>query len=152
MTLTATNNVGSSSQQLTVVVSEAPAITSPAQAVFVVGSPGSFTVATTGYPDPAITASPLPPGLSLTDNGDGTATLAGTPTGTPGTTTTTLTVENDVGKQEQQLAVVVRAVPAFTNAGATTFDVGVAGSFVIRATGSPTPSITTGDALPPGLT
>jgi hypothetical protein len=58
-----------------------PTITSAASATSIVGTAFSFTVDTTGAPTPAITESgALPAGLSLTDNGNGTATLAGTST------------------------------------------------------------------------
>ena len=42
---------------------------------------GSFSVTTSGLPVPEVsTDDTLPEGLTLIDNGDGTATLAGTPT------------------------------------------------------------------------
>ena len=48
-----------------------------AGATLTVGSPGSLDVATTGSPTPSLTlGAPLPSGLSLTDHGDGTATIA----------------------------------------------------------------------------
>jgi hypothetical protein len=71
----------------TVTVNAPPAITSAASTTFTVGSAGSFTVTTSpGYPATAPTISrtgALPSGVTFTDNGDGTATLAGTPD--PGT-------------------------------------------------------------------
>lgn len=151
LTVRAANGLGTGTQQLTVVVSEAPAITSADQAVFVAGTPGTFTVATSGYPDPSITSGALPDGLTLTDNGDGTATLSGTPTGTPGTTTTTLTATNALGTDTQQLDVVVRAEPVITSAARASFDLGVAGSFTIRATGTPVPTLEVTGDLPAGL-
>lgn len=58
----------------------APTITSASSATFIVGVPGTFTVTTTGFPTPAVTATGARPGgVTFTDNGDGTATLAGTP-------------------------------------------------------------------------
>ena len=151
LTVKATNSVGSGTQQLSVEVSEPPSITSPDQAVFVTDSHGSFTIATSGFPDPSITSGALPAGLTLTDNGDGTATVAGTPTGNPTTTTTTVTATNAVGTDTQQLDVVVRAKPVITSATTASFDVGVAGSFVIAATGEPVPTIEATGPLPPGL-
>ena len=54
--------------------------TSAAATTFTAGSAGTFTVTTTGNPAPAITSSgALPAGVTFVDNGDGTATLAGTP-------------------------------------------------------------------------
>ena len=70
-----------------------PTITSADATTFVVGQVGSFTVTTTPGNDEngdglvALTESgPLPEDVTFTDNGDGTATLAGTPLdGTEGT-------------------------------------------------------------------
>ena len=57
-------------------------ITSADSATAVVGAPFSFTVTTTGVPLPSVTrqAGKLPKHVRLADNGDGTATIAGTPT------------------------------------------------------------------------
>jgi Bacterial Ig-like domain (group 3) len=67
----------------TLTVDQPPSITSGPTATFVVGSDGSFTVQATGFPGgPGISfteSGSLPMGVSFTDNGDGTATLAGTP-------------------------------------------------------------------------
>ena len=67
--------------------------TSAVTTTFMVGAPGTFTVTTVGYPAPAITSSgALPAGVTFVDNGDGTATLGGTPAGgTGGTYTLTFT-------------------------------------------------------------
>ncbi len=59
---------------------EAPAITSADSTTFVAGMPGSFTVTATGVPTPGIDLDgALPAGVTFTDHGDGTASLAGTP-------------------------------------------------------------------------
>ncbi|MGO8900862.1 MAG: IPT/TIG domain-containing protein [Isosphaeraceae bacterium] len=87
-----------------------PAITSLSSTTFTVGSPGTFTVTTTGFP---ITSPPmltetgaLPTGVTsvtFVDNHDGTATLAGTPpTGTAGTYPLTITATNSVGQSATQ--------------------------------------------------
>jgi hypothetical protein len=56
-------------------------ITSAPSATFALGSPGSFTVTTSGTPTPTLTRTgALPAGVTFVDNYDGTATLAGTPT------------------------------------------------------------------------
>ena len=58
----------------------APGITTADHTTFVVGSAGTFTVTTTGLPTAALSdTGALPTGVTFTDNGDGTATLAGTP-------------------------------------------------------------------------
>ena len=59
---------------------QAPAITSAASATFTVGQAGSFTVTTKGFPAAALSESgALPSGVTFIDNGNGTATLSGTP-------------------------------------------------------------------------
>ena len=56
-----------------------PAITSADSASAITGEPFSFTVTTSG-PTAALTLSgALPPTFTFTDNGDGTATIAGNP-------------------------------------------------------------------------
>lgn len=58
----------------------APTITSASTATFPLNEASSFTVTTTGLPTPTLSISgTLPEGLSFTDNGDGTATITGTP-------------------------------------------------------------------------
>jgi predicted outer membrane repeat protein len=62
------------------VVSQAKAITSAESAATTVRTSFSFTVTTTGSPVPRITKTgSLPKYVKLTDNGDGTATISGTP-------------------------------------------------------------------------
>ena len=58
----------------------APAITSAASTSFIEGTAGSFTITATGRPTPALSETgALPSGVTFVDNGDGTATLSGTP-------------------------------------------------------------------------
>jgi hypothetical protein len=66
------------SVQFNAVNNTAPSITSVAQATVVAGKPFSFAITTTGVPAPAITATPLPKGLKLVQDGNGTATITGT--------------------------------------------------------------------------
>jgi hypothetical protein len=74
-----------------------PAITSPNSVAFAAGAHASFTVATSGFPTPVLSEiGRLPAGLTFTDNGDGTATLAGTPT-TAGTFEFRVLAVNGVG-------------------------------------------------------
>ena len=57
-----------------------PVVTSPGSTIFVAGAPGSFTVTAAGQPAPSVEATgDLPDGITWTDHGNGTATLAGTP-------------------------------------------------------------------------
>lgn len=79
-----------------------------------------FTVETTGYPAARLTAaSPghqggrgLPPGISFTDNGDGTGTLSGTPGRlVPGTYPVVLTARNGHGSSSRTFTLTVAAGP-----------------------------------------
>ncbi len=156
--LAATNGYGSDQQTLTITVRQAPAITSAGAAAFTVGTQGSFSVLTTGSPTAAITESgALPPGVTFADNGDGTATLAGTPAaGASGSYPITITAANGVSPDAtQSFRLTVSsapAAPAITSAGAAAFTVGTQGSFSVLTTGSPTAAITESGALPPGVT
>jgi hypothetical protein len=82
ITFTAKNGVGSpATQAFTLSLDKAPAITSASSAAFATSVANSFTVTTTGYPTPSIhEAGKLPVGVTFVDNGNGTGTLAGTPT------------------------------------------------------------------------
>ncbi len=101
-TITAQNDFGSGvPQTFTLTVDEAPSITSLPATGFTIGTAGTFTV-TTGYDYPTATTlqetGTLPAGVTFTDNGDGTATLTGTPNaGTNGTYPITITADNGVG-------------------------------------------------------
>ena len=100
---------------LTLIVDQEPSITSGGQAGFTLGQPGSFTVTTTGYPAAALQVNGvLPDGLSVTDNGDGTATISGTPrrlTGGPATVSVEAT--NAAGSVTAPLAVTVSSGKAW---------------------------------------
>ena len=59
-----------------------PAITSATSTTFASGGIGSFTITASGSPAPALSESgTLPAGVTFLDNGNGTGTLAGTPSG-----------------------------------------------------------------------
>ncbi len=99
---------------------------------FTVGTAGSFTVTATGTPTPTLTETgALPSGVTFVNNGNGTATLSGTPAaGTGGSYAITITANNGVGTPAtQSLTLTVNQAPAITSANSTTFTVGTAGSF-----------------------
>jgi hypothetical protein len=81
ITVIATNGINPSAiKTLTLTVDQAPAITSGGRAGFTLGQPGSFTVTTTGLPSATLHVNgALPAGLTLSNHGDGTATISGTP-------------------------------------------------------------------------
>ena len=145
-------------QNFTLTVSQAPAITSPNNVTFTAGSAGSFTVTTGGYPIPAITQTgALPSGLTFVDNGDGTATLAGTAAaGTGGVYPITITAANGITPDaNQNFTLTIDQAPAITSANNTTFTVGNPGSFTVTTTGFPTGAsmaINETGVLPTGVT
>jgi hypothetical protein len=108
LTFTATNAVSSVTQSFTLTVNQAPAITSPATAAFTLGTAGTFTVTTTGYPISKLTETgTLPTGVTFTDNLNGTATLASTAATPAVSTTLTITATNTVSSTNQSLLLTV---------------------------------------------
>ena len=103
ISFTAENGVGAPVTQLfTLMVNQPPAITSANNATFTVGAAGSFTVDTTGFPNPSITETgALPTGVTFIDNGNGTGTLSGTP-GAAGSFSITFSAQNGVGSAVTQ--------------------------------------------------
>jgi hypothetical protein len=156
VTVTASNGVSpNATQSFTLTVDAAPAITSGAATTFTEGSAGTFTVTSTGNPTASLSKSgALPSGVTFTDNGDGTATLAGTPAfGTGGIHTLTITATNGVGSPaSQSFTLTIDSAPAFTSADHGSLVVGSAGSFTVTATGTPAPTVTESGTLPVGVT
>ncbi len=155
LTINASNGVTPDAQQpFTLTINAAPTITSVDHATFTVGSAGSFTVTTTGAPTALISETgPLPSGVTFTDNGDGTATLAGTPgPGTGGSYPLTITASNGVTPDAQQFfTLTVRTPPSIASADHTTFAVGAAGSFTVTTTGDSPMTVTETGPLPSGV-
>src|SRR5215831_20881106 len=130
-------------------------ITSPNTTAITVGTSGSFTVMTTGFPAAASTETgALPNGVTFKDNGNGTGTLSGTPAaGTVGTYPITFTAINGVGTAaSQSFTLTVNTAPVIASANSTTFTVGTLGTFSVTTTGTPTPSLTETGTLPGGVT
>ena len=164
ITITASNGVSSNAtQSFTLTVNAAPTaptITSGTSATFTAGTAGSFPVTSTGNPTAAITESgTLPSGVTLVDNGNGTATLAGTAAaGTAGSYPITITANNGVSPNATQSFTLTvnpaQAAPVITSAGSASFAVGTAGTFSVTTTGNPTAALsaTSSPALPSGVT
>ncbi len=156
MHLTATNGVGSpATQTLTVTVGQAPSITSADTVTFTVGTAGTFSVTTSGYPNPAISEPvTLPSTLTFTDNGDGTATLSGTPAnGTQGSYPFTITAANGVGTNATQSFLLDVSDPvSVSNPGPQTSTVGTAVSLQVNGSDAESLPLTySATGLPPGL-
>jgi len=153
ITITASNGVSpNATQSFTLTVDQAPAITSANHTTFTVGTFGTFQVIATGFPASTFNYSgSLPSGVNLSSSG----LLSGTPAaGTGGIYTITITASNGVSPNATQtFTLTVDQAPIITSANGATFQVGLAGSFQVMATGFPT-SITfsTGGPLPSGVT
>ena len=86
-------------------VDQPPRFTTTASKTTYVGQAFTFTVRTKAYPAPVITLASgvLPSGVTFTDLGNGTASLAGTPAaGTAGTYSVTITAANGIGSVATQ--------------------------------------------------
>ncbi len=120
----------------------------------------SIPVTVTGTPAPTVTASGLPPGVTLFGHPAAPSSwrLTGRVTA-PGEYTATLTADNGVG-EPAVTTVAFRAVepppgPSFTGPspdGPVTLLVGVPATIELVATGSPLPTVTVEGTLPAGLT
>ena len=145
-------------QNFTLTVNEAPTITSDNNTYFLVGNPGSFTVTTAGYPTATIDdgGATLPNGMTFVDNGDGTATISGTPAaGTGGDHLFTITASNGESPDASQaFTLTIGQAPVITSAPNTTFTVGVAGTFTVTTTGWYPPNLAAWppSQLPAGVT
>jgi hypothetical protein len=94
----------------------APTFKSAASASFAQHTKSSFTVCAPSLDDPAITVvGTLPPGVTLVDNGNGTATISGTPTGSTGSFPITITSTGDAGTATQAFTLTI--TPALAETG-----------------------------------
>src|ERR1700674_1428157 len=76
-----------------------PTIPTASSTAFVAGTDGSFTVVASGNPAPALSMSgALPAGVTFNNNGNGTATIGGTPAaGTAGNYPINIIAHNGIG-------------------------------------------------------
>lgn len=116
------------------------------------GSAFSFTVTTSGTPAPRLTRSGLlPVGVKFTDNGDGTATLAGTPRGRSGGVYPLTFYANGQGFARQSFTLTVNRAPGLRHIGTVRAAAGSPVSQMIEAKGYPAPSLAESGTLPAGL-
>jgi hypothetical protein len=164
-TITASNGVApDATQTFTLTVDEAPTVTSADTTTFGIGAPGTFTVTMAGFPSGAGASfsdggANLPTGVSFTDNGNGTATLAGIPAlGTLGSYPFTVTVSNGIGPNGTQNFVLVVANATTTTALSSPTNPSLVGqtvtliaavSVVAPSTGSPTGTVSFSDGGSP---
>jgi ferredoxin len=120
---------------------EALAITSASAATLTLGSAGTFTVTTTDcWPTPSLSdgGAALPSGVTFTDNGDGTASLAGTPSaGSGGTYAFTITARNGVTPDATQAFTLSVMSPTSLTATATPGATSYGTPVALSATGLP---------------
>jgi hypothetical protein len=156
LSITANNGVGSPDvEPYTITVNEAPSFTSAGTATFTTGIAGSLAVAAIGFPFPSLSVvGTLPAGVTFTDNGNGTASLAGTPSAaTGGVYHLTLQGSNGVGSAASQtFTLTVKQGPAITSPANETFTANSAGLFFVTTTGFPTPALSLTGTLPAGVT
>lgn len=106
----AQNTIASTTALLTVTVEQTPAFVTHGPLDFRVGELGSVDVRSVGFPAPSIGLDgDLPTGLGFVDNGDGTATIAGTPVDEQETGPVTLTAVNVVADASE--TVTIRVLP-----------------------------------------
>ena len=137
---------------------EVPAFTSATSTVFSVGTAGSFDITTSASPavsSISMTSGTLPTGVNFNDDGDGTATLSGTPAaGTGNAYSLTFSASNGIADNAtQNFTLTVNEAPAFASANSTTFTVAAYSIFNLAATGYPpisSISMTSG-SLPLGI-
>ena len=117
LTFRAHNGVGADAvQDFTLTAAQTPGIMSENHATFIPGSFGLFTVKATGIPTPALGRSgALPDGVTFVDNGNGTATLSGTPAaGTTGSYALMFTAHNGADSDATQDFTLTVTLSAFT--------------------------------------
>jgi DNA-binding beta-propeller fold protein YncE len=132
---------------------QAPTFTSGAATTAAFGTV-TFTVTTTGTPDPKITRTGrLPSGVKFTDHGGGTATISGIPANAAaGVYPLTLTARNKYGTATQAFTLTVTRAPAIQKIPTIRTRAGAALRLTIRATGYPAPALAESGPLPGGLT
>ncbi len=158
LTLTATSAAGTTTQAFTLTVTTAPTapyFTGPNSQDLQFGTPFSISYSSSGYPVPKFTKSgTLPAGVNLTDNGDGSATLSGTPTGSAiGAYSVTIIAKNLAGRFTQSLSLTVFKSPAFKSVPVKnlTASVGTAYSLTTTSSAYYTADIAESGGLPDGL-
>ena len=151
-----TNGYGTdATQSFSLVVDAPPAFSTGSSATFTASSSGSFTVSAVGYPSPSFSESGvLPSGVTFVDNGNGSATLSGTPgASSGGSYTFNIIASNTVANTTDSFTLTVDAAPVFTSPNTVSVNAGAAFSeTVTTADGYPVPTMATTTTLPSGVT
>ena len=143
-------------QSFTITVDQAAIITSKLKPLVHTGqtiTPPIEVATEYGFPTPTLTATGLPSGVTLQDNGDGTGDLVGTPGATSGGTyTVTVSATNVVGAVQKTFTLTDYQAPTLSNVPASeTVTPGTTITpIVVDYAGYPVPSVKAAD-LPKGL-
>ena len=153
LVFTASNSAGSPTQNFTLTVNEAAALTNSDSTTFTAGTNGSFQLMASGFPATytySNVGNALPNGLIL----DASGLLSGTPaTGTGGVYHLTFQVSNGIAPDGMQnFTLTVNEAPAITSDASATFTVGTAGTLTLSASGFPAPTFSETGPLPGGVT
>ena len=154
VTFTAKSSAGTTSQNFTLKVDEAAAITSASSTSGTAGLNLSFKVKTSGYPAATVSETGnLPSGVVFRAKSNGSATISGTPaSGTGGSYPLTITASNGMGSPStQDFVLTINQGPVFTSAPGTSVTEGTSFDFPVTVNGSPEPNITETGALPSGV-
>jgi hypothetical protein len=153
LTIQAKNKTGTVTQVFTLSVLAPPAMASIPMTTGTVGTPLNIGITTTGDPTASIIESgALPNGVTLTDNGDGTASITGTPTvGSGGSYSITVTANNSQGSASRAFVLKINEGPGITSANSASVNTGSTLSFQIITTGYPLPTLSESGALPTGI-
>jgi streptogramin lyase len=155
ITITAKNSTGTASQSFNLTITKAPIFKNipNKQLTGTVGTPYSMTVSASGYAPPRIRLqTSLPNGLNFNDNGDGTATISGTPaTGSGGTYTINLFASNSYGNDSATFTLKINEAPVITSSNTATATIGSAFSFQVTSTGYPSATYSLAGMLPKGI-
>jgi hypothetical protein len=155
-TILAANKAGTTSATIAFTVDSSPEFTSKSVDLVHTGTVFTYPLATKyGYPTPTITtSSPLPGGVSLVDNGDGSGSLTGSPDANAGGVYT-ITIDASTGVTPttvQTFTLTVYQAPTFSGPTSDTITGGVAmAPFTINYAGYPALSLKA-SGLPKGLT
>jgi hypothetical protein len=118
------------------------------------GSAFNFQVTTSGPDNATLTETgALPSGLTFVDNGNGSATISGTPSATAGGVyTLTFTATSSGGTTKQVFQLTVDQAPSITSAASSAATVGTSFTFKVKTSGYPAATVSESGALPGGLT
>jgi hypothetical protein len=136
---TATNSTGTTTQSFLLTVFAHPTITSAASATARVGRTFHLTVNATGTPTPVVSESgTLPKGLKWAENGNGTATLGGTPWAHQGGVYhLRFFAKSSIGIVTEAFTLTVAQAPVVTSRRSAKAVHGHTFSFIFKSTGFP---------------